>query len=47
MEGRFGPYVKSGKVNASIPKDKNIDDINLEIAIELIKNQKNKKKKKK
>ncbi len=47
MEGRYGPYVKSGKVNASIPKDKNIDDINIEIAIELIKNQKNKKKKKK
>ncbi len=47
MEGRYGPYVKSGKVNASIPKDNNIDDINLEIAIELIKNQKKKKKKKK
>ena len=45
MEGRYGPFVKHGKVNASIPKDMNLDDVNLELAIELIKNRKKKKKK--
>ena len=45
MEGRYGPFVKHGKVNASIPKDMNLDDVNLELAVELIKNRKKKKKK--
>ena len=44
MEGRYGPFVKHGKVNASIPKDMNLDDVNLDLALELIKNRKNKKK---
>ena len=44
--GRYGPYVKSGKINASVPKDMNLDQVTLEIAIDLIKNQKMKKKKK-
>ena len=42
MEGRYGPFVKHGKVNASIPKDMNLDDVNLELAVELIKNRKKK-----
>ena len=46
MEGRYGPYVKSGNINASVPKDMNLDQVTLEIAIDLIKNQKMKKKKK-
>ena len=45
MEGRYGPFVKYGKINASVPKDINLDDVNLEMAVELIQNQKNKKKK--
>ena len=46
MDGRYGPYVKSGKINASVPKDMNLNQVTLEIAIDLIKNQKMKKKKK-
>src|SRR5690606_20885804 len=35
-EGRFGPYVKRGKVNASLPKDLSPADVTLEQAIELL-----------
>src|SRR5690606_39008841 len=35
-EGRYGPYVKRGKVNASLPKDLSPDDVSLEQAIELL-----------
>ena len=45
MEGRYGPFVKHGKVNASIPKDMNLDEVNLELAEEYIKKRKKKKKK--
>lgn len=34
--GAFGPYVTNGKINASIPKDFNIDDVTLEDAITLL-----------
>jgi len=34
--GRYGPYVKCGKVNATIPKDKKPEELTLEEAIELI-----------
>lgn len=36
MNGRFGPYVTNGKVNAKIPKDVTPEDITLEAADELI-----------
>lgn len=36
LEGRYGPYVKLGKVNASLPKDLTPDDTTLEKALELI-----------
>ena len=36
MDGRFGPYVKYEKVNATIPKDENPEDITLERGLELI-----------
>ena len=36
MDGRFGPYVKYDKVNATIPKDENPEDITLERGLELI-----------
>ena len=35
-KGRFGPYVKYGKVMASLPKDKKVEDITLEEALVLI-----------
>ena len=35
-EGRFGPYVNLGKVNATLPKGMGIDEVNLEEAIRLI-----------
>ena len=44
MEGRYGPFVKSGKINASVPKDINLDDVNLKSLLSLIQNQKNKKR---
>ncbi|MEM6383593.1 MAG: type I DNA topoisomerase [Pseudomonadota bacterium] len=35
-EGRYGPYVKHGKINATIPKDTKPEDVSLEQALELI-----------
>ncbi|QDV37298.1 type I DNA topoisomerase [Tautonia plasticadhaerens] len=37
FEGRYGPYVKHGKVNATIPKDRTPDQITLDEAIPLLK----------
>lgn len=34
--GRYGPYIKCGKTNAPIPKDKDIEEISLEDALGLI-----------
>ena len=36
MDGRFGPYVKYDKVNATIPKDEAPDSITMERGLELI-----------
>jgi DNA topoisomerase-1 len=36
-KGRFGPYIKFGKQNVKIPKDTDLDDLDLEKAIEIIK----------
>ena len=35
-DGRYGPYVKHGKVNASLPKDTVVEDMTLEKALELL-----------
>ncbi|MEJ2666978.1 MAG: topoisomerase C-terminal repeat-containing protein [Deinococcales bacterium] len=35
-EGRYGPYVKSGKLNASLPNDVTPDQVTLEHAVELL-----------
>ncbi len=35
-DGRYGPYVKRGKLNASLPKDLSPDDVTLEQAIEIL-----------
>jgi len=36
MEGRYGPYVKWEKVNATIPKDVKAEDVTMEMALSLI-----------
>ena len=36
FEGRYGPYVKHGKINATIPKETEINDVTLEQALEWI-----------
>lgn len=36
MAGRFGPYVKSGKVNATLPKGTAPEDMTMEIAVPLL-----------
>ncbi len=36
MDGRYGPYVKWEKVNATIPKDVKPEDVTMEMAVELI-----------
>lgn len=38
-EGRYGPYISDGKFNAALPKDITPDNVNLEIAINLINNR--------
>jgi DNA topoisomerase-1 len=37
MDGKYGPYVNWGKVNATIPKDIKVDDVTIEKAVELLK----------
>ncbi len=36
MAGKYGPYIKCGKVNATLPKDMTPETVTLEQAIELI-----------
>ena len=36
LDGRYGPYVKWGKVNATIPKTVKPEDVTAEMAVELI-----------
>ncbi|MGC9420395.1 MAG: type I DNA topoisomerase [Rhodovulum sp.] len=36
MEGRYGPYVKWEKVNATLPKGTEPDDVTMELAVQLI-----------
>ncbi len=42
MNGRFGPYIKYKKSNISIKNKYNLEDINLDVALELINNKKKK-----
>ena len=36
MDGRYGPYVKWEKVNATLPKGVEPDQVTMEMAVELI-----------
>lgn len=36
MDGRYGPYVKWGKINATLPKGTEPADVNMDMAVELI-----------
>jgi len=36
FEGRYGPYVKHGKINATIPKDQDVEQVTLEQALDWI-----------
>ena len=36
MDGRYGPYVKGEKVNATLPKDGEPSDVTMDIAVALI-----------
>ena len=44
MNGRYGPYVKWGKINATIPKDMAPEAVTMEIAVALISEKSPKKK---
>ncbi len=44
LEGRFGPYVKWGKVNATIPKGTKPEDVTVDMAVEMIQKKLDKKK---
>ena len=39
-DGRYGPYITDGKVNASLPREIDVDKLTLDEAIELIKQRK-------
>jgi len=36
FDGKWGPYVKHGKINATIPKDRNVEEVRLEEALDWI-----------
>ena len=36
MNGRYGPYVKHGRTNASLPKGTDPDEVTLEVGLDLI-----------
>ena len=44
LNGRYGPYIKAGRVNATIPKDEKPEDVTWERAQELIEEAKKRPK---
>jgi DNA topoisomerase-1 len=47
FNGRYGPYIKMGKINASLPDDLDVDSVTREKAIELLADKLSKSSKKK
>lgn len=45
-EGKYGPYLKHGAVNASVPKDKKVEELTMEEAVALLSERAEKKRKK-
>ncbi len=45
MDGRYGPYVNHGRVNATLPKDQEPTDVTMGLALELLAAKKKSKKK--
>jgi DNA topoisomerase-1 len=43
-DGRYGIYITNGKVNVTLPKDMDYTSLELDTALDLIKNKKSKKK---
>ena len=41
LNGRYGPYIKAGKLNAKIPKEEKPEDLTWERVQELIEEAKN------
>ena len=39
-KGKWGPYVKHGKTNASLPKGTEIDEVTLDVAVDLLRKKK-------
>ncbi|MCB0160130.1 MAG: DNA topoisomerase I, partial [Caldilineaceae bacterium] len=46
LDGRYGPYVKHAKINATLPKDVKPEDVTMEMAVQLLAEKKASKKKK-
>jgi len=44
MNGRYGPYVKHGRTNASLPKGVEVEAVTLDEALELLKKKKSRKR---
>ncbi len=44
LDGRYGPYVKYKRTNATLPKDLKPEDVTIEMAVKLIDEKKSKKK---
>ena len=42
MDGRYGPYVKHGKINATVPQGSDLETLTLEEAVRLLEEKKNK-----
>lgn len=41
LDGRYGPYIKYQKVNASLPKDTPVEAVDMKLALELIEKKRN------
>ncbi len=41
LDGRFGPYVTDGRINASIPRGSNPEAVTFEQAVELLEARRN------